>query len=165
MFFQYYVFKLRVSAVMTNAPILLTLDCDMYSNDPQTPRHVLCYFSDTTISPKLGYVQFPQRFHGLNKNDIYACEYKRPCQINPIGMDGLAGPNYFGTGCFFSRQVFFGGPLSFITPEIPELRPDHMVNMPIQTQSILALAHHVADCKYENQTYWGSKVSLLIRIM
>ncbi|XP_057490096.1 cellulose synthase-like protein G3 isoform X2 [Actinidia eriantha] len=149
---------LRVSAVMTNAPILLTLDCDMYSNDPQTPRHVLCYFSDPTISPKLGYIQFPQRFHGLNKNDIYACEYKRPCQINPIGMDGLAGPNYTGTGCFFSRRVFFGGPLSFITPEIPELRPDHMVNMPIQAQSVLALAHHVADCKYENQTYWGSKL-------
>ncbi|KAH7862201.1 hypothetical protein Vadar_001376 [Vaccinium darrowii] len=149
---------LRVSAVMTNAPIILTLDCDMYSNDPQTPHRVLCYFSDTTISPKLGYVQFPQRFHGLNKNDIYACEFKRLFVTNPVGFDGLAGPNYVGTGCFFSRRVFFGGPSSFVSPEIPELRPDHVVNKPIQAQSILAMAHHVADCKYEDQSNWGSKM-------
>ncbi|KAH7864113.1 hypothetical protein Vadar_025945 [Vaccinium darrowii] len=149
---------LRVSAVMTNAPIILTVDCDMYSNDPQTPRRVLCYFFDTTISSKLGYIQFPQRFHGLNKNDIYACEFKRIFIKNSMALDGLAGPNYVGTGCFFSRCAFFGGPSSFVSPEIPELRPDHVVNKSVQAQSILALAHHVANCKYENQTNWGSKL-------
>ncbi|XP_058223179.1 cellulose synthase-like protein G3 isoform X2 [Rhododendron vialii] len=152
------VIQLRVSAVMTNAPIILTLDCDMYSNDPQTPHRVLCYFSDATIRSKVGYIQFPQRFHGLNKNDIYASEFKGLFLINPMGMDGLAGPNYVGTGCFFSRRVFFGGPSSFVSPEVPELRPDHVVKEPIQAQSILAMAHHVADCKYEDQSNWGSKV-------
>ncbi|KAG5539500.1 hypothetical protein RHGRI_019895 [Rhododendron griersonianum] len=149
---------LRVSAVMTNAPIILTLDCDMHSNDPQTPHRVLCYFSDATIRSKVGYIQFPQRFHGLNKNDIYACEFKRLFLIHPVGMDGLAGPNHVGTGCFFSRRVFFGGPTSFVSPELPELRPDHVIKEPIQAQSILAMAHHVADCKYEDQSNWGSKV-------
>ncbi|KAI8546191.1 hypothetical protein RHMOL_Rhmol07G0098100 [Rhododendron molle] len=149
---------LRVSAVMTNAPIILTLDCDMYSNDPQTLHRVLCYFSDSTIRSKVGYIQFPQRFHGLNKNDIYACEFKRLFLIHPMGMDGLAGPNHVGTGCFFSRRVFFGGPSSFVSPELPELRPDHVVKEPIQAQSILAMAHRVADCKYEDQSNWGSKV-------
>ncbi|KAG5539498.1 hypothetical protein RHGRI_019893 [Rhododendron griersonianum] len=149
---------LRVSAVMTNAPIILTLDCDMHSNDPQTPHRVLCYFSDATIRSKVGYIQFPQRFHGLNKNDIYACEFKRLFLIHPVGMDGLAGPNHVGTGCFFSRRVFFGGPSSFVSPELPELRPDHVVKEPIQAQSILAMAHHVADYKYEDQSNWGSKV-------
>ncbi|RZC81948.1 hypothetical protein C5167_044535 [Papaver somniferum] len=31
---------LRVSAAMTNAPLILTLDCDMYSNDPNTPVQI-----------------------------------------------------------------------------------------------------------------------------
>ncbi|PSS11207.1 Cellulose synthase-like protein [Actinidia chinensis var. chinensis] len=149
---------LRVSAIMTNAPIILTLDCDMYSNDPQTPHRVLCYFHDPEIKSKLGYIQFPQRYHGLNKDDIYASEYKRLCICNPVGMDGFAGPSYMGTGCFFSRRVFFGGPSSFVTPEIPELSPAHTVDKPTQAQSVLALAHHVADCKYENETNWGSKL-------
>ncbi|CAL5360249.1 unnamed protein product [Camellia sinensis] len=148
----------RVSAIMTNAPIILTLDCDMYSNDPQTPHRALCFFSDLKLRPNLGYVQFPQIFHGLNKDDIYACEFKRLFQINPVGMDGLQGPSYVGTGCFFSRRVFFGGPSSFLAPEIPELRPDHVVSKPIQAQQVLALAHRVADCKYENQTNWGSNL-------
>ncbi|CAI9772103.1 unnamed protein product [Fraxinus pennsylvanica] len=59
---------LRVSAVMTNAPIILTLDCDMISNDPSTPHQMLCHFLDN--SPKLGFVQYPQHFDGLNKADI-----------------------------------------------------------------------------------------------
>ncbi|XP_059662188.1 cellulose synthase-like protein G3 isoform X1 [Cornus florida] len=149
---------LRVSAFMSNAPIILTLDCDMYSNDPQTPIRMLCYFSDPAILPKLGYVQFPQRFHGLNKNDIYASEIKSLFRINPLGMDGLSGPNHLGTGCFFSRRCFFGGPSSFVTPELPELSPDHVIDKPIQSQQISALANHVAGCNYEHQTNWGSKM-------
>ncbi|XP_028117507.1 cellulose synthase-like protein G3 isoform X2 [Camellia sinensis] len=150
--------KVRVSGIMTNAPIILTLDCDMYSNDPQTPHRMLCFFSDPKLRPNLGYIQFPQIFHGLNKDDIYACEFKGLFQTNPMGLDGLLGPNYVGTGCFFSRRVFFGGPSSFLAPEIPELWPDHVVSKPIQAQQVLALAHQVADCKYENQTNWGSKL-------
>ncbi|RVX04108.1 Cellulose synthase-like protein G3 [Vitis vinifera] len=46
---------LRVSATMTNAPVILTLDTDMYSNDPQTPVRMLCYLLDPGMDPKLGY--------------------------------------------------------------------------------------------------------------
>jgi hypothetical protein len=83
-----------------------------------------------------------------------------------MGMDGVEGPNYVGTGCFFRRRAFFGSPSSLISPEIPELSPDHVVDKPIQSQSVLALAHQVADCNYENQTDWGSKVSpwLMLKI-
>ncbi|KAJ9706222.1 hypothetical protein PVL29_001661 [Vitis rotundifolia] len=149
---------LRVSAIMTNAPIVLTLDCDMYSNNPVTPQHVLCYLSDPSMDSKLGYIQFPQRFHGLNKNDIYASEFKTLFITNPAGMDGLAGPSYVGTGCFFRRRVFFGAHSSMVSPEIPELSPDHVVDKPIRSQEVLALAHRVAGCNYENESNWGSKV-------
>ncbi|XP_022871286.1 cellulose synthase-like protein G3 isoform X2 [Olea europaea var. sylvestris] len=147
---------LRVSAVMTNAPIILTLDCDMISNDPSTPHQMLCHFLDS--SPKFGFVQFPQRFNGLNKADIYASEFRRMFYINPVGMNGLSGPDYFGTGTFFRRRIFYGAPSSFIEPEIVELNPDNFVERSIKNQSILELAHHVAGCNYENQTNWGSKI-------
>ncbi|GAV68673.1 Cellulose_synt domain-containing protein [Cephalotus follicularis] len=149
---------LRVSAVMTNASMILTLDCDMYSNDPHTPLRVLCYLSDPTIRSKYGYIQFPQCFHGINKDDIYDCAYTQMFLINPMGLDGLLGPDYFGTGCFFSRRVFFGDPLTLVSPEISELSPEHVVKKPIQSKAILALAHNVAGCNYEGNTNWGSKI-------
>ena len=143
---------------MTNAPIVLTQDCDMYSNNPLTPQHVLCYICDPAMDPKLGYIQFPQRFHGLNKNDIYASEFKPLYLTNPAGMDGLAGPCYVGSGCFFRRRVFFGAPSSMISSEIPELSPFHVVDKSIRSREVLALAHHLAGCNYEDGTNWGSKV-------
>ncbi|XP_021279038.1 cellulose synthase-like protein G3 isoform X1 [Herrania umbratica] len=149
---------LRASAAMTNAPLILTLDCDMYSNDPGTPIRVLCYVLDPEIQNKLAYIQFPQEFHGLNKSDIYACEHKHLFKLNPIGFDGLSGPNYVGTGCFFRRRAFFGRPSTLVLPEIKELSPDYVVNKPITAQSVLELAHHVAGCNYEDQTKWGSKI-------
>lgn len=150
--------KLRVSAVLTNAPVVLTLDCDMFSNDPRTPYTVLCFLLDHPDRPNLGYIQFPQIYHGLNKADIYASEFKPLFQINPRGMDGLQGPSYVGTGCFFSRRTFFGGPSSFVQPEIPELSPEYVVKEPMKSEGILKLANRVAGCDYENQSNWGSKV-------
>ncbi|XP_038726102.1 cellulose synthase-like protein G3 [Tripterygium wilfordii] len=150
---------LRVSATMTNAPMVLTNDCDMYSNDPQTPLRALCYLLDPRmIDSQLGFIQFPQRFKGINKDDIYGCEHKRLYHINMIGMDGLRGPNFLGSGGFFFRRALFGGPSTFVSPEISELCPTHVVDKPIQSQEILALAHHVAGSNYENNTNWGSKM-------
>ncbi|KFK28957.1 hypothetical protein AALP_AA7G070600 [Arabis alpina] len=149
---------LRVSALMTNSPVILTIDCDMYSNDPTTPVRALCYLTDPKIKSGLGYVQFPQKFQGLNKNDIYACEYKRLFDLNMIGLDGLKGPGYLGTGCFFNRRVFYGSPSNLILPEIDELQPNRIADKPIKTQDILDLAHDVAGCNYECNTNWGSKI-------
>ncbi|KAJ6415024.1 hypothetical protein OIU84_003925 [Salix udensis] len=151
---------IRVSGSMTNAPLVLALDCDFRSNDPRTPQRVLCYLCDPATPPNLAFVQFPQLFQGINTSDIYNAEYKRLFQINMLGFDGVSGPSYVGTGCFFRRRSFFGCPTSLISPEIPELAPDYVVDKPIQSQSILSLAHRVAGCNYENQTNWGSKIGL-----
>ncbi|CAM8942491.1 unnamed protein product [Rhodiola kirilowii] len=139
---------LRVSAVMTNAPIILTLDCDMYSNDPITPQRALCYFLSEDIKSNLGYIQFPQRYHGINKNDNYASQHMHLFRLNPLGMDGLLGPNYVGTGCFFLRRAFFG------SPGLPPLDP----SCDDQARSVLDAAHHVASCGYEKGSMWGSKI-------
>ncbi|XP_074321739.1 cellulose synthase-like protein G3 [Silene latifolia] len=145
----------RVSATMTNAPILLTLDCDTYSNDPQTLKRAMCYFIDPVVRPTLAYVQFPQIFRGLNRGDIYYSEQKRQYQIHPPGMDGYLGPKYLGTGCFFQRRALFGPPSNLIEPEIEELRPQHLVKNKITSPQVLHLAYRVAACDYEIQTQWG----------
>ncbi|CAI9117357.1 OLC1v1018734C1 [Oldenlandia corymbosa var. corymbosa] len=154
---------IRVSAIMTNAPIILTQDCDMFSNDPRTPYNVQCYFMDTSIQPTLAYIQFPQCFHGLNKNDIYSSEMKRWFIMNPRGMDGVLGPDNMGSGSFFMRRAFFGGPSSssFIDPRMPQLSPlYHNVSKStsIRSENILELADIVAGCDFEKQTKWGSEV-------
>eukprot|EP00261_Vitis_vinifera_P030988 XP_019072231.1 PREDICTED: cellulose synthase-like protein G3 isoform X3 [Vitis vinifera] len=144
---------LRVSATMTNAPVILTLDSDMYSNDPQTPLRALCYLLDPSMDPKLGYVQFPQVFHGINKNDIYGGELSHVFEVHMPGMDGLAGPIHVGSGGFFRRRVFYGCP-----SETLEMNRDRQVSHSIKSREVLAMAHHVAGCKYENQTEWGRKM-------
>ncbi|KAL5717635.1 hypothetical protein ACHQM5_010615 [Ranunculus cassubicifolius] len=150
---------LRVSATMTNAPVVLTQDCDMFSNDPKTPLNALCYLIDPTKAvPNLAYVQFPQRFYTVSKNDQYASGLKRLFKINAEGMDGLSGPNYVGSGCFFNRRAFFGSPSYQFSTEIPELNPNHVIDKSIQTERVLEMAHSVAGCKYEHDTYWGSKI-------
>ncbi|KAK9716689.1 hypothetical protein RND81_06G250800 [Saponaria officinalis] len=83
---------------------------------------------------------------------------KRLFQFQPLGMNGLQGPNYVGTGCFFQRRTFFGPPSSIIHPELIELRHDHLVKGPIGSPEVLQLAYLVAACDYENQTQWGAKI-------
>ncbi|KZV51485.1 hypothetical protein F511_06953 [Dorcoceras hygrometricum] len=153
---------LRVSAIMTNAPILLTLDCDMISNDPTTTHTMLCFFMDRSVRPELGYVQFPLRFDGINNGDIYGSELRRAFHINPVGMNGLLGPDYFGTGTFFSRRALHGGPSSYIEPEMVELGPDYIPGKRSNSPHILELAHRVAGCSYEEGTNWGSKDSDMV---
>ncbi|RVW91587.1 Cellulose synthase-like protein G3 [Vitis vinifera] len=147
------VIQLRVSATMTNAPVILTLDSDMYSNDPRTPLRVLCYLLDPSMDPKLGYVQFPQIFHGINKSDIYGGELRHVFQVQMSGMDGLAGPQHVGSGGFFRRKIFFGGP-----SETPEMNQDQLTSKSIRSKEVLAMAHQVAGCNFENQTKWGTKM-------
>lgn len=145
---------------MTNAPIILTLDCDMYSNDPQTPQRVLCYFCDPSIRSKLGYVQFPQQYHGLNDDDLYGGDNVRTFRISPSGLDGLGGPDNCGTGCFFNRRALYGSPSSVTSLE--HSRDSHTRSMAISSVSVVELASHAASCNYEyNNTEWGTKVNFL----
>lgn len=63
--------QIRVSSQISNAPIILNLDCDMYSNDPDAIRESLCFFMDEKEGHEIAYVQYPQRYNNATKNDIY----------------------------------------------------------------------------------------------
>ncbi|WJZ83638.1 hypothetical protein VitviT2T_003304 [Vitis vinifera] len=98
----------RVSAVLTNAPYLLNLDCDHYFNNSKALKEAMCFMMDPLLGKKVCYVQFPQRFDGIDRHDRYANRNIVFFDINMKGLDGIQGPIYVGTGCVFRRQAFYG---------------------------------------------------------
>jgi len=98
----------RVSAVLTNAPYLLNVDCDHYINNSKAIREAMCFMMDHTLGKKVCYVQFPQRFDGIDLHDRYANRNIVFFDINMKGLDGIQGPIYVGTGCVFRRQALYG---------------------------------------------------------
>ena len=66
------IIKIRVSAVISNAPYLLNVDCDHYINNSKALREAMCFMMDPTSGKKICYVQFPQRFDGIDRHDRYS---------------------------------------------------------------------------------------------
>lgn len=64
--------KMRVSAIISNAPYLLNVDCDHYINNSKAIRESMCFMMDPTSGKKICYVQFPQRFDGIDRHDRYS---------------------------------------------------------------------------------------------
>ncbi|KAH8490895.1 hypothetical protein H0E87_023144 [Populus deltoides] len=98
----------RVSAVLTNAPYLLNLDCDHYINNSKALREAMCFMMDPLLGKRVCYVQFPQRFDGIDRSDRYANRNTVFFDINMRGLDGIQGPIYVGTGCVFRRHALYG---------------------------------------------------------
>ncbi|KAK6922888.1 Cellulose synthase, RING-type zinc finger [Dillenia turbinata] len=98
----------RVSAVVSNAPYLLNVDCDHYINNSKALREAMCFMMDPTSGKKVCYVQFPQRFDGIDRHDRYSNRNVVFFDINMKGLDGIQGPIYVGTGCVFRRQALYG---------------------------------------------------------
>ncbi|KMZ72479.1 Cellulose synthase, family GT2 [Zostera marina] len=98
----------RVSAVLTNGPFMLNLDCDHYINNSKALREAMCFLMDPNLGRSVCYVQFPQRFDGIDINDRYANRNTVFFDINLRGLDGIQGPVYVGTGCVFNRIALYG---------------------------------------------------------
>ncbi|KAH0937055.1 hypothetical protein HID58_004516 [Brassica napus] len=98
----------RVAGVLTNAPFMLNLDCDHYVNNCKAVREAMCFLMDPQIGKKVCYVQFPQRFDGIDRHDRYANRNTVFFDINMKALDGIQGPVYVGTGCVFKRQALYG---------------------------------------------------------
>ncbi|KAK4482800.1 hypothetical protein RD792_009970 [Penstemon davidsonii] len=98
---------LRVSAVISNAPYFLVLDCDMYCGDPTSARQAMCFYLDPKISSQIAWVQYPQKFRNTSPYDIY------DGRLHPIwregqGLDGLRGPTIYGCNFFMTRDAIYG---------------------------------------------------------
>ncbi|MCI21299.1 cellulose synthase A catalytic subunit 2, partial [Trifolium medium] len=95
----------RASAIITNAPYILNVDCDHYINNSKALREAMCFMMDPQLGKKICYVQFPQRFDGIDRHDRYSNRNVVFFDINMKGLDGLQGPIYVGTGCVFRRYA------------------------------------------------------------
>ncbi|KAL1568867.1 Cellulose synthase-like protein D3 [Salvia divinorum] len=97
----------RASAIMSNGPFILNLDCDHYIYNSQAIREGMCFMMDRG-GDRICYVQFPQRFEGIDPSDRYANRNTVFFDVNMRALDGLQGPVYVGTGCLFRRTALYG---------------------------------------------------------
>lgn len=51
---------------------MLNLDCDHYVNNSKAAREAMCFLMDPQVGRRVCYVQFPQRFDGIDRHDRYA---------------------------------------------------------------------------------------------
>ncbi|KAK2657954.1 hypothetical protein Ddye_011006 [Dipteronia dyeriana] len=57
---------------------------------------------------RICYVQFPQRFQGIDPSDRYANHNTVFFDVNMRALDGIQGPMNIGTGCLFCRTALYG---------------------------------------------------------
>ncbi|KAL6658972.1 hypothetical protein ACP70R_003012 [Stipagrostis hirtigluma subsp. patula] len=97
----------RASAVLSNSPFILNLDCDHYINNSQALRAGICFMVGRD-SDTVAFVQFPQRFEGVDPTDLYANHNRIFFDGTLRALDGMQGPIYVGTGCLFRRITLYG---------------------------------------------------------
>ncbi|XP_038902760.1 cellulose synthase-like protein H1 [Benincasa hispida] len=168
----------RVSGLMTNAPYILNVDCDMFVNDSNAILQGICPFIDPKNDKEVAYVQFPQRFYGGLKDDLYGNHLIVSMEYIVPGLAGSQGPSYMGTGCIHRRKVLYGqspnehkinGNISettlyrtfgnsedFIKSATSALMG--IADYPNSLQCSIEALNKVASCSYENDTFWGLKV-------
>ncbi|KAF3783546.1 Cellulose synthase-like protein E6 [Nymphaea thermarum] len=150
---------LRVSSEISNAPIILNVDCDMYSNDSQSVRDALCFFMDEKTGRQVAFVQFPQRFNNVTKNDIYDTSILIYNGVNAHGFDRFEGTAYVGSGCFHRREILMGRKYS------DDFKGDlngRIWRKPLESVDVLEeRGKFVASCASEENTMWGTEISAL----
>ncbi|KAI5412616.1 hypothetical protein KIW84_057320 [Lathyrus oleraceus] len=98
----------RVSGLMTNAPFILNLDCDMHVNNPKIALHAMCILLDSKGEKEVAFVQCPQQFYDGLKDDPFGNQLVTLFLYVGGGYGGLQGILYAGTNCFHRRKVIYG---------------------------------------------------------
>uniref|UniRef100_K3ZSH4 Cellulose synthase-like protein E6 n=1 Tax=Setaria italica TaxID=4555 RepID=K3ZSH4_SETIT len=147
---------IRVSSVISNSPIIMNVDCDMYSNNSDSIREALCFFLDEETGHKIAFVQYPQNYNNMTKNNIYGNSLNVINKVEMGGMDTWGGPLYIGTGCFHRREALCGRTFT------KDYKEDW--DRGIKTQQGIDLteekAKSLATCTYELNTQWGNEIGL-----
>ncbi|KAL0560830.1 hypothetical protein IC582_001244 [Cucumis melo] len=149
---------LRVSSQISNGQIILNVDCDMYSNDSDTIKDALCFLMDEEQGHEVAYVQFPQKFHNVTKNEIYGSSLRVMNEVEFRGMDSFGGPRYLGTGCFHRREVLCGKKYSKGFKN--DWSSKKYRNYEDSINEVEEKVKHLASCTYEKNTQWGKEMGL-----
>ncbi|XP_041025126.1 cellulose synthase-like protein E6 isoform X2 [Juglans microcarpa x Juglans regia] len=151
---------IRVSSRISNSPIILNLDCDMYSNNSESVRDAVCFYMDEEKGHEVGFVQFPQSFENITKNDVYGSSLNVIMGVEIPGFDGNGGPLFIGTGCFHRRNALCGQKYSdqeckVNWKEWNGIKIEESAGVLEDTSKVLA------SCTYEEKyTQWGNEVGL-----
>ena len=78
----------RASAILSNGPFILNFDCDHYIYNSMAIREGMCYMMDRG-GDRICYIQFPQRFEGIDPSDRYANHNTVFFDGNMRALDGL----------------------------------------------------------------------------
>ncbi|KAL3626391.1 hypothetical protein CASFOL_029940 [Castilleja foliolosa] len=168
---------IRVSAVISNAPYILILDCDHYCNDPTSARQAMCFYLDPEISPKLAFVQFPQIYNIISGHDLYDSRlnyYSRKW----FGLDGVGGPSIAGCNLYLKREALYGtkndkkdidlnhmkksfGPSNELIKSISKTDKPNLVDNRKITSTLEKEVQLLASCTYDNQSEWGKQVGFI----
>ncbi|KAG6393396.1 hypothetical protein SASPL_147637 [Salvia splendens] len=168
---------LRVSGMISNSPYILSLDCDMYCNDPTSARQAMCFHLDTKLSQNLAFVQFPQIFHNIRRNhDIYDAAL-RFIWTKWDGLNGLNGPGLTGTAFYIKREAlcgirklqpnakhnllkeYYGSSNDFIKSISKIYRPNYPTNALLTDVALQKEVQLLASCSYDIGTKWGQEAS------
>ncbi|KAL5548653.1 hypothetical protein UlMin_003884 [Ulmus minor] len=142
---------IRVSSKISNGKITLNVDCDMYSNNSKAIRDALCFLMDEENGHEIGYVQFPQAFENVTKNELYSSSLRVMSEVEFHGLDGYGGPLYIGSGCFHRRDILCGRKIGEENKEI--MKSGNVRELEEKTKVL-------ASCTYEKNTPWGKEKGL-----
>ncbi|XP_006346126.1 cellulose synthase-like protein E1 [Solanum tuberosum] len=149
---------LRVSSEISNAPVILNVDCDMYSNNSNAIQDALCFFMDEERSREIAFVQFPQSFGNATKNEVYG-SLRVIDEVEFHGADGYGGPLYTGTGCFHRRDTLYGREYS--TEARIDLKSACPEKMEENVHELEERLERLASSTYDlNNTQWGNEIGL-----
>ncbi|XP_057455860.1 cellulose synthase-like protein H1 isoform X2 [Lotus japonicus] len=170
----------RVSGLITNAPFMLNVDCDMYVNNPKIVLHALCILLDPKGDKEVAFAQFPQQFYGTLKDDPFGNQMVILFKYLGAGIAGLQGPFYGGTNCFHRRKVIygfspnyvekgnnileeelkykFGTSKEFIKSVVHALKGWIYSPHDINISKTIEIASQVAGHGYEYGTSWGDQI-------
>ncbi|KAG6768873.1 hypothetical protein POTOM_024485 [Populus tomentosa] len=149
---------IRVSSRISNGPIIMNVDCDMYSNNSSSLRDALCFFMDEEKGHEIGYVQYPQSMMNVTKNDLYGNSLNVIFKMEFPGIDANGGPMYIGTGCFHRRVNLCE------RKHCNEHKVDwkRVADIKIEgnARDLEEECKVLASCAYEENTQWGIEVGL-----
>ncbi|XP_040383841.1 cellulose synthase-like protein E6 [Oryza brachyantha] len=149
---------IRVSSVISDSPVILNVDCDMYSNCSDSIRDALCFFLDEEMGHKIGFVQYPQNYNNMTQNNIYGNSLNVSNHVEMSGMDSAGGCPYIGTGCFHRREILCGRKFSKDYKEdwnrgIKERGQEKLNEIEDKAKSLVT-------CTYEHRTEWGNEIGV-----
>ncbi|KAI5408969.1 hypothetical protein KIW84_054699, partial [Lathyrus oleraceus] len=147
---------LRVSSIISNGKVILNVDCDMYSNNSESIKDALCFFMDEKKGHEIAFVQSPQNFENVTKNDLYGSALLAISEVEFHGIDGFGGPLYVGTGCFHKRESLCG--MKFNDEYKHNWKSEDDLFKEANLQEMEEKSKDLASCSYEKNTQWGKEV-------